>query len=119
MRVPSILALSILFDIRDAALAYPLTPHRTARLRAAWCEGHRNRAAALLCAVRGGFPAWARYLVAGWTVLFGYSVAMLLVARAKPVRDPIYYALYVDGVMMLILMRVGRYDVLIPRPMPP
>ncbi|MBL7986058.1 MAG: hypothetical protein JNM91_13720, partial [Flavobacteriales bacterium] len=42
------------------------------------------------------------YAAGGWIVLFGYGVAAILIARAKPVRDPIYYALHVDGVMILI-----------------
>ena len=32
----------------------------------------------------------------------GYAVALVLTVRARPVRDAVYYALYVDGMLILI-----------------
>ena len=102
MRLPLILALAITFDIRDSATDDPAlrTVPLIFGLRAA-------KAIALLLLVVSlifevVFLRGLGYSAAGGTVLFGYAVAAILIARAKPVRDPIYYALYVDGVMVLI-----------------
>ena len=102
MRLPLILALAITFDIRDSATDDPAL--RTVPL----VFGLRGaKAIALLLLVVSSvfevvFLRALGYAAGGWTVLFGYAVAAILIARAKPVRDPIYYALYVDGVMVLI-----------------
>lgn len=102
MRMPLILALSILFDIRDTATDDPAL--RTVPLVFGQRGAKAIATVLLLCSAlfEVVFLSGLGYVVAGWTILFGYGTAMLLVARAKPVRDPIYYALFVDGIMILI-----------------
>lgn len=102
MRIPLILALAIVFDIRDTATDDPAL--RTVPL-VFGLRGAKSIALFLLiCSALFEviFLRGLGYVTAGWTILFGYAVAALLILRAKPVRDPIYYALYVDGVMILI-----------------
>jgi hypothetical protein len=102
MRIPLILALAIAFDIRDTATDDPAL--RTVPL-VFGLRGAKSIALFLLiCSALFEviFLRGLGYATASWTVLFGYTVAALLIVRAKPVRDPIYYALYVDGVMILI-----------------
>ena len=101
-RLPLILALAIAFDIRDSATDDPAL--RTVPL----IFGLRGaKAIALLLLIASAvfevvFLRGLGYPVAAGTVLFAYAIAVFLIIRAKPVRDPIYYALYVDGVMILI-----------------
>lgn len=102
MRIPLILALAIAFDIRDTATDDPAL--RTVPL-VFGLRGAKSIALFLLiCSALFEviFLRGLGYVTASWTILFGYAIAALLIARAKPVRDPIYYALYVDGVMILI-----------------
>lgn len=102
MRLPLILALAITFDIRDSATDDPGL--RTVPL-VFGLRGAKTIALLLLAASAVFEVIFLRglgYSAAGWIVLFGYAIAAILIARAKPVRDPIYYALYVDGVMILI-----------------
>lgn len=102
MRIPLILALAIVFDIRDTATDDPAL--RTVPL-VFGLRGAKSIALFLLiCSALFEviFLRGLGYMMASWTILFGYAVAALLIVRAKPVRDPIYYALYVDGVMVLI-----------------
>ena len=102
MRIPLILALAIAFDIRDSATDDPAL--RTVPL-VFGLRGAKSIALFLLiCSALFEviFLRGLGYMAAGWTILFGYVLAAFLIVRAKPVRDPIYYALYVDGVMILI-----------------
>ena len=102
MRIPLILALAIAFDIRDTATDDPAL--RTVPL-VFGLRGAKSIALFLLiCSALFEviFLRGLGFLAASWTILFGYAIAALLIVRAKPVRDPIYYALYVDGVMILI-----------------
>jgi len=102
MRVPLILALAITFDIRDSATDDPAL--RTVPL----VFGVRGAKLIALCLLLFSalfevvFLRSLDYIAATWTILIGYALAVFLVIRAKPVRDPIYYALYVDGVMIVI-----------------
>lgn len=102
MRIPLILALAIAFDIRDSATDD--TALRTVPL-VFGLRGAKSIALFLLvCSALFEviFLSGLGYVVASWTILVGYMVAGWLIVRAKPVRDPVYYALYVDGVMILI-----------------
>lgn len=102
MRIPLILALAIAFDIRDTATDDPAL--RTVPL-VFGLRGAKSIALFLLiCSALFEviFLRGLGYLAASWTILFGYVLAAFLIVRAKPVRDPIYYALYIDGVMVLI-----------------
>lgn len=106
MRVPLILALAITFDIRDQANDDPGL--RTVPL----VFGTRGaKAIALfLLACSAAFEALflrgIGYGTAAWPMLLGYGYAAVLVVRARPVRDPIYYAFLVDGAMVLIPLLV-------------
>lgn len=102
MRVPLILALAILFDIRDQTSDDPA-------LRTVPIVFGTNGAKAiafffLLCSAifEVLFLRGLGYVTASWTVLAGYAFGMVLTFRAKPVRDPFYYAILVDGVMIAI-----------------
>ncbi len=102
MRVPLILALAILFDIRDQASDDPA-------LRTVPIVFGTNGAKAIAlffllfsAAFEVIFLRGLGYLTASWTILAGYAFAILLTLRAKPVRDPVYYGLLVDGVMIVI-----------------
>lgn len=102
MRIPLILALAITFDIRDSATDDPAL--RTVPI-VFGLRGAKSIALFLLvCSAlfEVVFLRGLGYLAASWTILIGYVLAAFLIVRAKPVRDPIYYALYVDGVMILI-----------------
>ncbi len=102
MRIPLILALAIAFDIRDTATDDPAL--RTVPL-VFGLRGAKSIALFLLiCSALFEviFLRGLGFLAASWTILLGYVLAAFLIVRAKPVRDPIYYALYVDGVMVLI-----------------
>jgi len=102
MRIPLILALAIVFDIRDSATDDPAL--RTVPLVFGLRGAVSIALFLLICSALFEviFLRGLGYLAASWTILFGYVIAGLLIVRAKPVRDPIYYALYVDGVMILI-----------------
>ncbi len=102
MRVPLILALAILFDIRDSATDDPAL--RTVPLVFGLRGAKAIALFLLLCSAlfEVVFLRGLDYVTASWTILIGYALAVLLVVRAKPVRDPIYYALYVDGIMIVI-----------------
>lgn len=109
MRVPLILALAILFDIRDMATDDPAL--RTVPL----VFGVRGAKAIalflLLCSAAFEVILLRNldYTAASWTILAGYAFAAVLTVRAKPRRDPLYYGLLVDGVMVAIplCMAVG------------
>jgi hypothetical protein len=102
MRVPLIMALAILFDIRDQPTDDPLL--RTVPLVFGVRGAKVVAFLLLLCSavfdvvfLRGlGCPT------AAWTILAGYVFAFVLTVVAKPVRDPIFYAILVDGVMIAI-----------------
>lgn len=102
MRVPLILALAITFDIRDQASDAPAL--RTVPL----VFGIRGaKAIALLLLACSAlfeliFLQRLGYVEGKWLLLIGYAYATVLVVRARPVRDPIYYALLVDGAMVAI-----------------
>lgn len=102
MRLPFILALSIVFDIRDSATDEPSL--RTVPL-VLGVRGAKALALFLLAcsaAFEMIFLRGLEYTAASWTVLVGYVYVAVLIVRAKPVRDPIYYALLVDGAMILV-----------------
>lgn len=102
MRLPLILSLSIAFDIRDLDNDPP-------RLRTVpqlfGVRGAKALAIFLLCASAAMESLFLRGLDYGNAVpvmLIGYACALVLILRAKPVRDPIYYAFLIDGIMVLI-----------------
>lgn len=102
MRVPLILALAILFDIRDQ-------PSDDPALRTVPIVFGTNGAKAialffLLCsaAFEVLFLRGLGYITASWTILAGYAFGAILTMRAKPQRDPVYYGILVDGVMIAI-----------------
>ncbi len=102
MRIPLIMALAILFDIRDQPTDDPGL--RTVPL----VVGVRGAkvVALLLLSISAWFDVLflrgLGYLMASWTILAGYAFAMVLTVMAKPVRDPFYYAVLVDGAMIVI-----------------
>lgn len=102
MRMPLILALAIAFDIRDSATDDPAL--RTIPLVFGLRGAKIIALVLLVCSAvaEGMFLRGLGYTTAAWTILIGYLVAAMLIARAKPVRDPIYYALFMDGIMVLI-----------------
>lgn len=101
-RVPLILALAIAFDIRDLADDEPSL--RTVPL--VFGVRGAKAIALVLLAFSALFEVISLrvldHLTASWTVLIGYVYGAVLVVRARPVRDPIYYAFFVDGTMVLI-----------------
>ena len=107
MRVPLILALAILFDIRDQGTDDPAL--RTVPL----VFGVRGAKAIalflLLCsaAFEVIFLRNLGYSLASWTILIGYAFAVALTMLAKPRRDPFYYGILVDGVMVAIPLCVA------------
>lgn len=106
MRLPLVLALCILFDIRDLANDEPAL--RT------WPQvlgvrGAKTVAALLLLCSLGFETLFLRGLeqaTAAWLLLIGYAYALVLVFRARPERDSIYYALLVDGMLVLLPLLV-------------
>lgn len=111
MRLPLLLALCIVFDIRDLAGDEPAL--RT------WPQvlgvrGAKVVALLLLLCSAAFETIFLRNLHADRSaglMLIGYVCAVVLVIRARPERDPIYYALLVDGLLILIplLVRLGMY----------
>ncbi len=102
MRVPLILALAILFDIRDQPTDDPTL--RTVPLVFGINGSKTIASLLLLCSAlfEVAFLLGLGQVAASWTILAGYAFALLLTVRAKPVRDPFYYAILVDGVMIAI-----------------
>lgn len=102
MRLPLILALAITFDIRDSDTDDPAlrTVPLVFGLRGAKAIALVLLVCSALCEVM--FLRGLGFGLASWTILVGYVGGLWLVIRAKPLRDPIYYALYVDGIMVLI-----------------
>lgn len=102
MRIPLVLALAILFDIRDAP-----TDERSLRTVPIVFGIRGAKAIAfmlLLCAAAFDviFLRGLGYVAASWTILPGYLFALVLTVAARPVRDPFYYAILVDGVMIAV-----------------
>jgi 4-hydroxybenzoate polyprenyltransferase len=102
MRVPLILSLAILFDVRDQGSDDPA-------LRTVPIVFGTNGAKAialffLLCSALFEFLflRGLGYVAASWTILIGYAFGAVLTMRAKPLRDPVYYGILVDGVMILV-----------------
>ncbi|MFT3884993.1 MAG: hypothetical protein QM724_06040 [Flavobacteriales bacterium] len=107
MRLPLVLALCILFDVRDLDTDEPAlrTWPQVLGLRGA------KVVAMLLLLISLAFETFflrgsERY-AAAWLLLPGYLFALGLVLRARPERDPVYYALFVDGVLVLLPLLVG------------
>lgn len=106
MRLPLFLGLVIAFDIRDHGADEPSL--RTLPMV------FGIRGAKMISVVLLAFSAlfsWVflhrlEYPLSASAVLLGYAYAVVLVLRAKPVRDPIYFALLVDGAMILIPLLV-------------
>lgn len=102
MRVPLILALAILFDIRDQPTDDPAL--RTVPL-VFGINGAKAIALLLLCCSAAFEVVFLRglgHVAASWTIIAGYAFAVVLTVQAKPVRDPFYYAILVDGVMIAV-----------------
>ncbi len=102
MRVPLILALAILFDVRDMH-----TDDRALRTvpLVLGVKGAKAVVLFLLLCSAGLevlFLHGLGYQFAHWAVVAGYGVAVVLALAAKPRRDPFYYAILVDGVMILV-----------------
>ncbi|MBP9080417.1 MAG: hypothetical protein KBF80_09230 [Flavobacteriales bacterium] len=102
MRVPLILALAILFDIRDQPTDDPAI--RTFPLVFGINGAKLIALLLLLCsaAFEVVFLRGLGHVAASWTILAGYAFGLVLTIRAKPKRDPFYYAILVDGVMIAI-----------------
>lgn len=102
MRLPLVMALTVVFDIRDSLTDDPAlrTMPQVFGIRGAKVIA----SVLLLCSALYEviFLRTLGYPNAVWSLLVAYVVALGLTLRARPVRDPIYYALYVDGVMILI-----------------
>lgn len=102
MRLPLILSLSIAFDIRDL---HNDPPSLRTMPQLFGMRGAKVLAIALLfasAALESLFLRGLDYVSAMPVMFLGYAYALVLIVRAKPVRDPIYYALLIDGVMVLI-----------------
>lgn len=102
MRVPLILSLAILFDVRDQTSDAPAL--RTVPI-VFGTKGAKGIALfLLLCSAVFEliFLRGLGYVTASWVILIGYAFAMVLAVRARPVRDAFYYAILVDGVMIVI-----------------
>lgn len=102
MRIPLILALAILFDIRDAP-----TDERSLRTVPIVFGIRGAKAIAFILLVCSAafdviFLRGLGYVAASWTILPGYLFALVLTVAARPVRDPFYYAILVDGVMIAV-----------------
>lgn len=107
MRVPLILALAILFDIRDQPTDDPAL--RTVPL-VVGVKGAKVVALLLLACSAAFEVLFLRnlgYTLASFTVLAGYAFAAVLTVRARPERDPFYYGILVDGVMVAIPACIG------------
>lgn len=107
MRVPLILALAILFDIRDQPTDDPAL--RTVPLVFGVKGAKAITLVLLLCsaAFEVVFLRNLGHIAASWTVLAGYAFAAILTVRARPERDPFYYGILVDGVMIAIPACIG------------
>lgn len=102
MRLPLVLSLSITFDIRDL---HNDPPSLRTMPQLLGVRGAKVLAIFLLCASAALESLFLRvldYASAVPMMLVAYVCAFVLIARAKPVRDPIYYAVLIDGVMVLI-----------------
>ena len=102
MRVPLILSLAILFDVRDRGSDGPAL--RTVPIVFGTKGAKRIALFFLLCSALFEFLflRGLGYVAASWTILVGYAFGVVLAVRAKPVRDPVYYGIFVDGVMIAI-----------------
>ncbi|MBS1547396.1 MAG: hypothetical protein JST38_17895 [Bacteroidetes bacterium] len=102
MRIPLILALAILFDVRDQPTDDPAL--RTVPL-VLGVKGAKAVAFVLLlvsAAFEVLFLRGLGYSTAAWTILAGYAFALVLAVRARPERDAFFYAILVDGVMIAV-----------------
>lgn len=102
MRVPLILSLAILFDVRDQASDDPAL--RTVPIVFGTRAAKTIALFFLLCsaAFEVIFLRGLGHVTASWVILAGYAFGAVLAVRAKPVRDAFYYAILVDGVMIVI-----------------
>jgi 4-hydroxybenzoate polyprenyltransferase len=102
MRVPLILALAILFDVRDQASDDPAL--RTMPIVFGTRGAKGIALFLLLCSAAFEFIFLRSlgYVTASWVILVGYAFGVVLAVRARPVRDAFYYAILVDGVMIVI-----------------
>ncbi|MEO5583814.1 MAG: hypothetical protein ABIQ75_00040 [Flavobacteriales bacterium] len=102
MRVPLILSLAILFDVRDQASDDPAL--RTIPLVFGTQAAKGIALFFLLCSAvfEVIFLRGLGYVTASWVILIGYAFGAVLALRAQPVRDAFYYAILVDGVMIAI-----------------
>ncbi len=102
MRVPLILSLAILFDVRDQASDDPAL--RTIPLVFGTQAAKGIALFFLLCSAvfEVIFLRGLGYVTASWVILIGYAFGAVLAVRAQPVRDAFYYAILVDGVMIAI-----------------
>lgn len=102
MRVPLILSLAILFDVRDQASDDPAL--RTVPIVFGTRAAKGIALFFLLCSATFEviFLRGLGYVTASWVILIGYFFGAVLAVRAKPQRDAFYYAILVDGVMIVI-----------------
>lgn len=102
MRVPLILSLAILFDVRDQASDDPAL--RTVPIVFGTQAAKGIALFFLLCSAvfEVIFLRGLGYVTASWVILIGYAFGAVLAVRAQPVRDAFYYAILVDGVMIAI-----------------
>lgn len=102
MRVPLILSLAILFDVRDQASDDPAL--RTVPIVFGTRAAKGIALFFLVCSAvfEVVFLRGLGYVTASWVILIGYAFGAVLAVRAKPVRDAFYYAILVDGVMIAI-----------------
>ena len=102
MRVPFILSLAIVFDIRDQRSDDPAL--RTMPMVFGTNGAKVLALFFLLCSAffEVIFLRGLGQVMASWTILIGYAFAAVLIAKAKPVRDAVYYAMWVDGAMIVV-----------------
>ncbi|MBP7515005.1 MAG: hypothetical protein KA791_10680, partial [Flavobacteriales bacterium] len=102
MRLPLFLALVIAFDIRDM----PYDPPVLRTLPQLMGARGAKLAALLLLTCSAVFEhVFLRsldYTTSAWLILPAYAIAALLIVRAAPGRGALYYAILMDGMLILI-----------------
>lgn len=106
MRMPLFMALAIAFDVRDQPFDPPVL--RTLP-QLIGVRGARVVAVMLLsCSAlfEHVFLRSLDYAVSAWLILPVYAIAAVLVALSSPGRGPIYYAILLDGLLILLPVTV-------------
>lgn len=109
MRLPLFLALIIAFDIRDMPFDPPVLRTIPQIMGA---RGAKTVALLLLvCSAlfEHVFLRSLEHTTSAWLILPAYALAAVLIFRAAPGRGPLYYAILMDGILVLIpvAVRIG------------